>query len=127
MRIECLPTKSPLRASKRLPGGGFKASRKAAASTIISFRRATLARFCRKTLRDHAVLKDQLGKFPLEASDHEQYVSRRDTTSYRTRFDKSGNLATQPPDSGSAPSGASRNDRATTTGRFPLTPCRRPC
>src|SRR6266478_8749972 len=48
MRIECLPAKSPLRASRRLPGGEFKASRKAAASTIISFRRATLARFAGK-------------------------------------------------------------------------------
>src|ERR1700730_9831839 len=48
MRIECLPAKSPLRASRRLPGGEFRASRKAAASTIISFRRATLARFAGK-------------------------------------------------------------------------------
>src|SRR5665647_434708 len=44
MRIECLPARSPLRGSRRLPGGDFRASRKPAASTMISFRRATLAR-----------------------------------------------------------------------------------
>ena len=34
---------------------------------------------CRETLRDHATLKDRLGKFPLKAPDHEQCVSYRDT------------------------------------------------
>src|ERR1700722_17760509 len=66
MRIECLPAKSPLRASRRLPGGEFKASRTAAASTIISFRRAILARFAGKpfgTLRPSRITS---ANFPLK-------------------------------------------------------------
>ena len=35
-----------------------------------------LGEICRETFRDHAALKDRLGKLPLEAPDHEQYVSR---------------------------------------------------
>src|SRR5450631_4123850 len=34
---------------------------------------------CRETLRDHATPKDRLGKFPLEAPDHERNVSHQDT------------------------------------------------
>src|SRR6266481_7389 len=34
---------------------------------------------CRETLRDHAALKDRLGKLPPEAPDHERNVSHQDT------------------------------------------------
>src|SRR5580704_15736563 len=34
-----------------------------------------LGEVCRKTLRDHATLKDRLGKFTLEVSDHGRNVS----------------------------------------------------
>src|SRR5258708_7181282 len=79
MRIECLPAKLPLRASRRLPGGEFKASRKAAGVHHNQFSARYLGEICRETLRDHAALKDRLGKFPLEAPDHERNVSHRDT------------------------------------------------
>src|SRR5712672_1903511 len=43
------------------------------------FSASYLGEICRETLRDPAALKDRLGKFPLKAPDHEQYVSHRDT------------------------------------------------
>src|SRR6202049_25613 len=43
------------------------------------FSASYLGEICRKTLRDHTALKNRLGKFSLEASDHEPYVSHRDT------------------------------------------------
>src|SRR5271165_5056846 len=66
MRIECLPARSPLRASRRLPGGEFKASRKAAASTMISFRRATLARFAGKPFGTMRPSRINSANFPLK-------------------------------------------------------------
>src|ERR1051326_5929447 len=43
------------------------------------FSASYLGKICRETLRNHAALKDRLGKFPPEAPDHGQYVSHGDT------------------------------------------------
>src|SRR5450756_110611 len=43
------------------------------------FSASYLGEIRRETLRDHAALKDRLGKLPLEVPDHGQYVSHRDT------------------------------------------------
>src|ERR1700688_1191075 len=56
------------------------------------FSASYLGEICRETLRDHAALKDRLGKFPLEAPDHEQYVFHRDTycNAFVSRRDTAG-------------------------------------
>src|ERR1700692_748344 len=75
MRIECLPVKS----SKAVAGRRVQRLKKGRGVYHDQFSASYLGEICRETLRDHAALKDRLGKFPLEAPDHVGNVSHRDT------------------------------------------------
>src|SRR5665213_300143 len=79
MRIVCLPAKSPLSASRRLPGGEFRASRKSAASAMISFRRASLARFVGKPFGIVRPCRIVSANFPRKLLIIYSNVSHRDT------------------------------------------------
>jgi hypothetical protein len=72
-----------LKPLKAVAGRRTQGLKKAGGVHHNQFSASYLGEICRETLRDHAALKDWLGKFPLEAPDHVDNVSHRDTTRER--------------------------------------------
>jgi hypothetical protein len=74
-----LTSQIALKCFKAVAGRRVQGLKKGGGVHHSQFSASYLGEIGRETLRDHAALKDRLGKFPLEAPDHECDVSRRDT------------------------------------------------